>query len=251
MDDINGWRSSANAWIDNMRTGGDFTRIHVLDKPMLARIHGRGFQHALDVGCGEGRFCRMMQKEGIQTTGLDPVEALIEAARKQDEQGDYHLGKAEKLPFKDASFDLVVSYLTLIDIDDIHAAITEMARVLQPGGVLLVANLTSFSTAAVNDGWVEDEAGQRYFMIDHYLEEIPRQVEFKGVNVRNWHRPLSAYMRQFLEAGLILRVFDEPDCTATGMGADAATGMGADATIERYRRVPWAMMMEWQKPAIR
>jgi 2-polyprenyl-3-methyl-5-hydroxy-6-metoxy-1,4-benzoquinol methylase len=42
---------------------------------MTARIAGRGFATALDVGCGEGRFCRMMQTAGIATVGIDPTPA--------------------------------------------------------------------------------------------------------------------------------------------------------------------------------
>ena len=52
-----------------------------------------------------------------------------------------------------ASFDLVVSYLTLVDIADFRTAIGEMTRVLKPGGALLIANLTGFTSAcAERDG---------------------------------------------------------------------------------------------------
>ncbi|MGC2767645.1 MAG: class I SAM-dependent methyltransferase, partial [Candidatus Acidiferrum sp.] len=44
-------------------------------------------------------------------------------------------------------FDLVISYLSLIDIRDMQAAISEMARVLNPDGAVLIANLNSFNTA--------------------------------------------------------------------------------------------------------
>ena len=57
---------------------------------------------------------------------------------------------AERLPFREGAFDIVVSYLSLIDIPDVGAAVPEMARVLKPGGTLLIANLTSFSTACAS-----------------------------------------------------------------------------------------------------
>ena len=52
--------------------------------------------------------------------------------------------------FADASFDLVVSYITLVDIPDFRAAIREMARVLRPGGALLMANLTGYISACID-----------------------------------------------------------------------------------------------------
>jgi hypothetical protein len=56
-----GWAESAAAWITDIGEEGDYGRACVLDRPMLERIHGRRFATALDVGCGEGRFCRMLQ----------------------------------------------------------------------------------------------------------------------------------------------------------------------------------------------
>src|SRR5688572_9701063 len=149
----NGWDESVDAWIAAMGSRGDYTREHVLDTPMMARVSGRGFGFALDVGCGEGRFCRMMQDCGIRTVGIDPTAALIEHARSLDPDGDYRIGRAEALEFPDESFDLVVSYLSLVDIPDAETAIAEMARVLRPGGALLIANLNSFNTAVVDGGW--------------------------------------------------------------------------------------------------
>jgi ubiquinone/menaquinone biosynthesis C-methylase UbiE len=86
------------------------------------------FWTALDVGCGEGRFCRMLQVAGISTVGIDPTEELLRQARRRDPKGDYRIGRAEALEFPDRSFDLVVSYLTFIDIGDIERAVAEMAR---------------------------------------------------------------------------------------------------------------------------
>ena len=130
----NGWEESVAAWIADMGERGDYGREFVLDTPMMERVRAGHFATALDVGCGEGRFCRMMQTAGVATIGIDPVDALLAHARKLDPTGNYRLGKAESLPFPDNSFDLVVSYLTLIDIDDVVTAMREMVRVLRPGG---------------------------------------------------------------------------------------------------------------------
>src|SRR2546430_5224337 len=91
----NGWESSAEAWINSMGERGergDWGRQHVLDPVMLARVAAGRFGNALDVGCGEGRFCRMLEAAGVRATGIDPTAAFIEAARPRDPSGDYRLG---------------------------------------------------------------------------------------------------------------------------------------------------------------
>lgn len=233
-----GWTDSAAAWIADQGEEGDYGRRYVLDAPMLALVRGRGFATALDVGCGEGRFCRMLKAEGIRTIGIDPTAALLHQARQRDPHGDYRAGRAETLDFPDASFDLIVSYLTLIDIPDLPPAIAEMARVLRPGGTLLIANLTSFSSAGQPAGWTRRGCEvEPSWAIDHYLEERADWVSWRGIRIRNWHRPLSTYMRLLLDQGLLLRHFAEP-----------APNGGDPATVERHRRVPYFLIMAWQKP---
>jgi SAM-dependent methyltransferase len=232
----NGWDESAAAWIADMGVRGDYGREFVLDQPMIGRVKGRGFQRALDVGCGEGRFCRMLKELGVKAVGIDPTKALVQHARQQDPEGEYGLGIAEALEFADRSFDLVVSYLTLIDIPDVRAAIAEMSRVLRPGGTLLIANLNSFITAGPPTGWVRDASGEPRFYIDRYMEERPEWFAWRGIRVHNWHRPLSTYMSLLLEQRLRLLHFSEP----------LPVG-GHPATLERHRRLPYFVMMEWQK----
>jgi 2-polyprenyl-3-methyl-5-hydroxy-6-metoxy-1,4-benzoquinol methylase len=80
----NGWDSSAQAWIDSIGERGDWGRRYVLDPVMMARVANGKFVDALDVGCGEGRFCRMLKAVGVNAIGIDPTPAMLEAARKRD-----------------------------------------------------------------------------------------------------------------------------------------------------------------------
>jgi SAM-dependent methyltransferase len=234
----NGWESSAQAWIDSIGERGDWGRQHVLDPVMMARVTNGRFANALDVGCGEGRFCRMLKAVGVRATGIDPMWQFIDVARQRDPAGDYRLGRAEELDFVDSSFDLVVSYITLVDIPDFRTAIREMSRVLRPGGSLLMANLTGYISACCDRGWVKDETGKDlHFPVDNYLGEFPLWLEWSGIRIVNWHRPLEAYMQAFLGAGLALKFFSEP-----------APRSGEPDHQERARRVPWFVVMEWQKP---
>lgn len=230
-----GWDASAAAWIDVVGEHGDWGRRHVLDRPMLARATATPVARALDLGCGEGRFCRMLRAHGIATVGVDPTAALITQARHRDPTGDYRIAPAEALPLNDRSVDLVVAYLSLIDIDDLPRAIDEVRRVLQPGGRFLIANLQPFNTAAEPQGWTHEPDGSRRFCIDRYFEERPVEAEWRGIRVRNWHRPMSTYMRLLLDAGFALRHFDEP-----------APHDVDDDKARRYRRVPNFLVVDWQ-----
>lgn len=236
----NGWSQSAPAWIESQGDQGDFSRAFVLD-PAIDRIMvGRRFEHALDVGCGEGRFCRRMHThyDVGSVTGIDPTEPLLAAARRKDPQGTYLKAEAEALPFPDQSFDLVVSYLTLIDIPDLDKAISEMARVLRRQGTLLIANLNPFITACGGTAWVKDGAGRKQFVrVDRYLEEHADWQAWRGIRILNHHRPMSRYMTLLLEAGLTLTRFEEPQAIGGPLPAR-----------EAYNRVPYAHLMEWTKP---
>jgi SAM-dependent methyltransferase len=233
----NGWDDSASAWIAEQGDTGDWAREYILDAPMLERVRAQPFECALDVGCGEGRFCRVLQAAGIRTVGVEPEPTLLAQAKACDPGGDYRAGYAQTLDFPDGSFDLVVSYLTLIDIPDATAALREMTRVLRCGGTLLIANLNGFSSASVapSGGWVRDANGER-FCIDNYLTEHAKWVEWSGIKIVNWHRPLSFYLSTLLALGLQLTYFSEP-----------APSGGDGKKVARYRRAPYFLVMEWRK----
>lgn len=237
------WQASAAAWLAHIGAAGDVGRRDVLDAPMLQAARDSGAQCALDVGCGEGRFCRMLRDQGIAATGLDPTPGLLAAARDRDPQGDYIQGSAEALPFTAGAFDLVVSYLSLIDIPDYRLGIAEMARVLAPGGTLLVANLTPHCSAIPRDwpegqgGWVIEDGERRHFAIDDYAVDRSYWTAWAGIRIVNHHRPLSSYMEAFLGAGLHLIRYAEPPYTGE-----------TPATADKFRRVPWFNLMIWRKP---
>ncbi len=236
---IEDWDHSAAAWLADMGETGDFARAQVLDAPMRARVAASGAANALDVGCGEGRFCRIMDAMGVAATGLDPTRALIRAAQRRG-GATYLQGRAEAIPRPDTSFDLVVSYLSLADIPDLDAAYAEMCRVLRPGGRLLIANLSSFATAlpdgAGPEGWLA-RGRDGAFACDRYHEPREIRVGWRGIRVRNYHRPMQAYMAPLVEAGLHLTHYAEP-----------RPDRDAGPRAAPFLRAPLFVVMEWQKP---
>jgi hypothetical protein len=149
---------------------------------------------------------------------------------------------AESMPLRDGSFDLAITYITLVDIEGYADAIAEMSRLLRAGGRVVAVNI-GFASASVGPGggWLRDEDGQElYVPIDNYGTEWSAVLEWNGLRIRNWHRPLSAYMDAYLGAGLILRRYMEP--TPPGQ-------LRSLPDFARAFRVPWFTVMVWEKPA--
>lgn len=117
----------------------------------------------LDIGCGDGALASALARRGAIVTGLDADSVMIAAARRRAkiEGTQLHLveGQAERLPFNDASFDLVVAVTVLCFVRDAERAFMEMARVLKPGGRLVIGELGRWSFWAAHRrvrGWLGD-----------------------------------------------------------------------------------------------
>jgi SAM-dependent methyltransferase len=117
----------------------------------------------LDIGCGDGALASDLARRGAIVTGLDADSVMIAAARRRAEiEGtQLHLvdGQAERLPFNDATFDLVIAVTVLCFVRDAERALIEMARVLKPGGRLVIGELGRWSFWAAHRrvrGWLGD-----------------------------------------------------------------------------------------------
>jgi SAM-dependent methyltransferase len=99
-------------------------------------------QDVLDVACGTGVLAREAARRvqpGGAVTGLDRNDGMLVVARRKAPEIEWRQGLAEALPFADDRFDAVVSQFGLMFFDDRVSALSEMWRVLKPGGELAVA----------------------------------------------------------------------------------------------------------------
>lgn len=98
-------------------------------------------QSVLDVGCGTGIIARtaadLVAPDG-SVTGLDLNDAMLTVARRVRPDLDWRRGDAGSLPFRDCTFDAVLSQMALMFVPDRPAAMSEMARVARPGGTVAV-----------------------------------------------------------------------------------------------------------------
>jgi ubiquinone/menaquinone biosynthesis C-methylase UbiE len=114
----------------------------------MALLSGAAPRRILEVGCGTGELLRFVgeQYPTARLTGVDPDSSALERARRKlDAAGvkaDLVSGRAESLVFPDGSFDLVLSSLMLHHLETRAKirALEEWGRVLEPGGLLLLAD---------------------------------------------------------------------------------------------------------------
>ncbi len=121
---------------------GSFYDSVAADVAATAPVGGR----VLDVGCGPGHLPnRLARDHGLEVTGLDLDPAMIERARANAERAvtaerhpTFVAGGVAALPFPDASFDVVVSTLSMHHWADATTGLAEIGRVLRPGGRALI-----------------------------------------------------------------------------------------------------------------
>ena len=93
-------------------------------------------RRVLEVGGGPGELAERMQRElGASVSFVDLSPRMVELAR--DRAVDAQIGDVQDLPFADGSFDTVVAAWMLYHVPDIRLGLSEIARVLRPGGALV------------------------------------------------------------------------------------------------------------------
>jgi SAM-dependent methyltransferase len=108
-------------------------------------------QRVLDVGCGTGRLAAALAERGARVWGVDPSEEMLRQARSNAAgKAAFKLARAEALPFKDDWFDRAVLRL-VVHLVDRQQAFREIARVLGPGGRVVMA---TFAPSSFERFWV-------------------------------------------------------------------------------------------------
>jgi ubiquinone/menaquinone biosynthesis C-methylase UbiE len=105
-------------------------RVALLDIPRVVRFSREGVraETLLDVGTGSGIFAEAFASAGMRVTGIDPNTELLAMARAYAPRAEFRRAVAEKLPFGDASFDIVFLGHVLHETDDPGKALAEARR---------------------------------------------------------------------------------------------------------------------------
>ena len=92
----------------------------------------------LDAGCAKGRFSKALADMGAILTGIDPSEKFIATARENVPKAEFKIASVTDIPYEDNHFDGVLCLEVLEHVPDTEKAISEMVRVLKPGGKIII-----------------------------------------------------------------------------------------------------------------
>ena len=209
------WEGQAQAWVRWTRTPGHDHHFERYNWPEFLKLLPAPGRATLDLGCGEGRVGVVLNELGHRVTGVDSAPSLRDLAAGTGAYRDVISGDAASLPFADQSFDLIVAFMSLQDMDDAPAAVVEAARVLTPGGRFVAAFVHPFASAHLG----REATHQRsYFEVQRTLDEVERDgISFSFHQI---HRPLHGWLKLFFDAGFVIEDTREPRPSEQDAAAD-------------------------------
>lgn len=175
-----------------------YERPAMLD--LVGDVRGR---RVLDAGCGSGPLSAELRDRGAVVTGFDASAVMVGLARERlGADADVQVADlSAPLPFADGGFDDVTASLVLHYLRDWTAPLSELRRVLRPGGRLVLSVNHPLLYKMLNPQ-------ADYFAVTEWTDEYT----FSGqpAVLRYWHRPLHAMTDAFSEAGFQVAVVSEP-----------------------------------------
>jgi SAM-dependent methyltransferase len=149
---------------------------------------------ALDAACGTGRHTRQLARLGHEVLGIDLTPEMLRRAAENVPEASFVVGDLRQVPADDEHFDVAVCGLALAHLPELDAAVGELARVLKPGGRLVVSVLHPFQAHL---GWhapFEDASGSRRFAREHAHTHADYLAAFResGLSVRGCVEPALA-----------------------------------------------------------
>ena len=190
---------------------------------------------ALDAACGTGRHAGHLAALGWDVVGVDSTPAMLDVARSRFPDVEFLDGRLEALPVDDASIDLAVSALAVCHVEDLGPVFAELARVVRPGGTVIVSDphptgVLFGGAATFPDAEPDPDGGLR-------LPFVP-----------NRHHPMHAYVNAAVGAGLEVLECREPIFPAEGLAANPAHAVLPEAVEQAFGGLPFVVVWRFRKP---
>jgi ubiquinone/menaquinone biosynthesis C-methylase UbiE len=189
----------------------------VLEQPALRRLLPARFEslRVLDLGCGFGDLARDIVASGAtEVVAVDISERMISEAQRRthDPRITYVRSAIEDFDVDAASFDVIVSSLTLHYIQDYASVVRGVASALRPGGTFVFSVEHPICTALDAQEWHRNAKGApQFWPVDNYRKEGVRSTNWFVDGVIKYHRMVETYVNGLIGAGLRLDRLEEPE----------------------------------------
>lgn len=178
------------------------------ERPAMLELAGDvAGRRILDAGCGSGPLFAALRDRGAVVTGVDASAGMLELARRRlGADADLRVADlADPLPFPDGAFDDIIASLVLHYLEDWGPTLTELRRVLTPGGRLLVSVDHPFVAYGM-----QRLAGRSPNYLETYEWTFDWPMGGQTVPMSFWARPLHVMTDAFTAAGFRIAVISEP-----------------------------------------
>jgi trans-aconitate methyltransferase len=215
---------------DPQAYGREGAFVHGLAGGVVEWLNPQPGERILDLGCGDGQLTARLAATGAVVTGVDASPAMVAAARSRGIAADE--APAEQLPYSEAAFDAVFSNAALHWVRDHDAMMSEVHRVLKPGGRFaaemgghgnVAAILVALTAVLARHGYGNREDGVNYYPTPeayrHRLERhgfrverielIPRPTPLAEGGMAGWLRVFRRGVLDTLREDLRQVVVDE------------------------------------------
>ena len=195
----------------------------LLEKPaMVQLLPDLQEKRVLCIGCGFGDECAYLVSLGAAAVvGIDLSKENVRCAKDTYPTLEFHVMDMERLSFEPASFDVIYSSLTIHYVADWRQTLSEMRRVLAPGGAIVLSTHHPAAWSALKD---EDDTVKRQLLgfelnkttgalslFGNYIHERPVTSKFAGTfEASFYHKTFSGMLRDFRDAGLSVVECVEP-----------------------------------------
>ena len=218
------YNDHASEWTKRLLEGGNPAHS-LLEKPaMAAMVPDLAGKRILAIGCGSGEEVALLLAHGATPSnivGIDVSDELIQTAQKTYPDAKFEVRAMENLDvFDDASFDFVYSSLTMHYALDWLPILSNVKRILSPGGRMLFSTHHPIKWGAeakrgetidcFRMGYDRPKAGMPTVYGDYLGSRQISDVWFGKMPVSYYHRPLGAIIKDILSSGLTIRDFVEP-----------------------------------------
>ena len=213
--------STVAQWYDQLvgTEGSEYQREVVLPG-VLKMLACRAGERVLDVACGQGVLCRLLHEQGVTAVGVDAAEPLIRLAVERSAPAiTYHIGDACALDAIAAlprgGFDAAACVLAIQNIDPVAPVFAGVAKMLRPGGRMVIAMMHPCFRGPRQTHWGWDDArGVQFRRVDRYLTLRKEPIVThpgKDPTGHTWtfHRPVQSYINALGASGLMVDRVEE------------------------------------------